>query len=93
MARFFYIPKNKKFNFSTRYYDEQKEDLDKRVEKIKREMGVADDDPNKLYASTIRKGEMRGYLKKAGKRDKQSTGRLFIILIVLFLIVYFLLFF
>ena len=93
MARFFYIPKNKKFNFKPRYYDEQKEDLEKRVEQIKREMGVADDDPNKPYVSSIRKGQMRGFLKKSGKQKRQSSGRLLLILIVLFLIVYFLLYF
>lgn len=89
MIKFFYIPKNKKFNFKPRYYDEQKEDLEKRVEQIRREMGVSDDDPNKPYVSTIRKGQMRGYLKKAGKQTKHSSGRLIIILIVLFIIAYF----
>ena len=93
MARFFYIPKNKKFKFSTRYYDEQKEDLEKRVAQIKREMGVADDDPTEPYVSSIRKGQMRGFLKKTAKQKRQSSGRLFIILIVLFIIVYFLLYF
>ena len=93
MARFFYTPKNKKFNFKPRYYDEQKEDLEKRVEQIKREMGISDDDPNKPYVSTIRKGQMRGYLKKTPKQKRQASWRLLIILIVLFLIVYFLLYF
>ena len=93
MVRFFYTPKNKKFNFKPRYYDEQKEDLEKRVEQIKREMGISDDDPNKPYVSTIRKGQMRGYLKKTTKQKRQSSSRLLIILIVLIIIVYFLLYF
>lgn len=93
MIKFFYIPKNKKFNFKPRYYDEQKEDLEKRIEQIKQEMGISDDDPNKPYVSTIRKGQMRGYLKKAGKQTKHPSGRLIIILIVLFIIAYYLLYF
>ncbi|MBI9055386.1 MAG: hypothetical protein JEY96_16305 [Bacteroidales bacterium] len=91
--RFFHTPKNKKFNFSPRYYDEQKEELEKRVEQIKKEMGVSDDDPNKPYVSSIRKGQMRGYLKKTSKQKRQSTGRLIIILLVLALTAYFLLYF
>jgi len=91
--KFFHTPKNKKFNFSPRYYDEQKEDLEKRVEQTKREMGISDDDPNKPYVSKIRKGEMRGFLKKKSTQKRHSAGRLIIILIVLLLIVYFLLYF
>jgi len=91
--KFFHTPKNKKFNYSPRYYDEQKEELEKRVEQIKREMGVSDDDPDKPYVSSIRKGQMRGYLKKKSKQQRRSTARLVIILIVLILLAYFLLYF
>ena len=43
--KFLHTPNNKKFKFKPRYYDEQKEELEKRVEQIKKEMGVSDDDP------------------------------------------------
>jgi len=91
--RFLHTPKNKQFNFKPRYYDEQKEELDRRVEQIKKEMGVSDDDPQKPYVSSIKKGEMRGYFKKNVEQKRKSSLRFIIILIVLFAIVYFLLYF
>jgi len=39
-VKFFHTPRNKKFEFKPRYYDEQKEELDKRVAQIKKEMGI-----------------------------------------------------
>lgn len=91
--KLFHTPRNKRFNFSPRYYDEQKEDLERRVEQIKQEMGVNDGDPNKPYVSKIRKGEMRGYFKKSQEYKRRSTIRLVIILIVLITLAYFLLYF
>ena len=91
--RFLHTPKNKQFKFKPRYYDEQKEELETRVKQIKKEMGVSEDDPQKPYVSSIRKGEMRGYFKKNVEQKQKSTLRFVIILIVLFAIVYFLLFF
>jgi hypothetical protein len=91
--RFLHTPKNKEFKFKPRYYDEQKEELENRVKQIKKEMGVSEDDPQKPYVSSIRKGEMRGYFKKNVEQKRKSTMRFVIILIILFAIVYFLLFF
>ena len=91
--RFLHTPKNKKFTFKPRYYDEQKEELEKRVEQIKKEMGVSDEDPDKPYVSSIRKGQMRGYFKKSAEQKRKSTIRMVIILIVLIAIVYFLLYY
>ncbi|MCK5029594.1 MAG: hypothetical protein KAR57_08165 [Bacteroidales bacterium] len=91
--RFLHTPKNKKFKFSPRYYNEQKEELEKRIQIIKREMGVEDiEDSDKPYIPNI-KGQMRGYFKKNVEQKRKSTIRLVIILIVLFAIVYFLLYF
>lgn len=89
--KFFHTPKNKEFKFKPRYYDEQKEELDKRVEQIKKEMGISDDE-TKPYVSKIKRGEMRGYLKKNVERKRRSTLRLVIILLALLAIVYFLLY-
>ncbi|MCK5028295.1 MAG: hypothetical protein KAR57_01585 [Bacteroidales bacterium] len=91
--RFLHTPKNKQFKFKPRYYDEQKEELESRVKQIKKEMGVSEDDPQKPYVSSIRKGEMRGYFKKNVEQKRKSTMRFVIILIILFAIVYFLLYF
>lgn len=91
--KFLHTPKNKQFKFTPRYYDEQKEKLENRIQKIKREMGVEDlEDSDKPYVPNI-KGQMRGYLKKNVEQKRKSTIRLVIILIVLFAIVYFLLYF
>lgn len=91
VGRFFYIPRNKKFNFQPRYYDQRKEEMEKRVKKIKQELGYSDkDDP---YVPGIR-GQMRaGYFQKAQKIKRRSNMRMLIILVVLFIILYFLLFF
>ena len=91
--KFLHTPNNKKFKFKPRYYDEQKEELEKRVEQIKKEMGVSDEDPDKPYISGIRKGEMRGYFKKNIEQKRKSTMRLIVILVVLIAAIYFLLYF
>ncbi len=90
--KFFHTPKNKQFNFQPRYYNEEKEELEKRIQKIKREMGVEDDDTVKPYTPNI-KGQMRGYFRKNIEQKRKSTVRLVVILIVLFALVYFLLYF
>ncbi|MCG8411711.1 MAG: hypothetical protein MI739_10555 [Bacteroidales bacterium] len=91
--KFFHTPKNKKFNFKPRYYNEQKEELEKRIEQIKQEMDIKSDDPNKPYVCTIRKGQMRGYLKKDTKKKQQPLIRLVLIIIVLLFIAYYLLYY
>lgn len=91
--RFFHTPKNKKFNYSPRYYDEQKEELERRVRQIKRELGVEElSDTDKPYIPNI-KGQMRGVFKRNTAERKRSNLRLAIILVVLVTIVYFLLFY
>ena len=87
---FFKINKHKEFNFIPRYYDSQKENLDKRIKSIEQEMGVKE---GEAYRPTIRKGQMTNYFnRKKGKAQKQSNIRLIIIVIVLFLISYVLFF-
>ncbi len=88
---FFKINKHKQFNFIPRYYDPQKEDLEKRIRSVEREMGAKE---GEAYRPTIRKGQMSNYFnRKRGKAQKQSNIRLIIILIVLFLISFFLFFY
>ena len=88
---FFKINKNKQFNFIPRYYDPQKEDLEKRIRSIEQEMGVKE---GEAYRPSLRKGQMRNYFRgKKRKAQKQSNIRLIIILIVLFIISYFLFFY
>lgn len=92
--KFFHTPKNKKFNYEPRYYDEQKEELEARVRQIKREMGVSDDESaDKPYTSSIRKGEMRGYMRQSQHTKKKSGIRLVVVLIALLALAYYLLYF
>ena len=83
--RFFYLPRGRKYNYQPRYYDERKEELERRKQRIDRELerekGVTDD----TYVPNI-KGQMRKHLTVRKKARKASTGRLLIILAVLFFI-------
>lgn len=91
--KFFHTPRNKSFNFAPRYYNEQKEEFEGRVKQIKREMGISDENSDQPFVSGIRKGSMRGYLRKSAEHKRKSGIRFVVILAVLFTIVYFLLYF
>jgi hypothetical protein len=94
LAPFFKLFKNKSFNYTPRYYDERKEELEKRIAQIKKEMGVTDDSEKakvieKAYSVDI-KGKMRSRFRPARRSDsRKSSIRLLIILIVLMAISYF----
>ena len=91
LPSFFKINKNRRFNFIPRYYDPQKENLEKRIRSIEQEMGVKE---GEAYRPSLRKGQMTNYFnRKRDKAQKQSNIRLIIIFIVLFLISYFLFFY
>ncbi len=90
IGSFFYLPRNKKFNFQPRYYDEKKEELEKRIRRIKQEMGKPEDED--IYIPNI-KGQMRGgYFKRSQEQKRRSSFRLVFILVILFLIAYWLIF-
>lgn len=90
--KFLHTPRNKQFSYQPRYYDEQKEELEKRVQKIKREMGIEDDDSANAYIPNI-KGQMRNHYRKNIEQKRKSTVRLVVILFVLLALVYYLLFY
>ena len=78
---FFSQHKYKRFHYSPRYYDEQKEDLEQRIRQIEAEMGVFN---GKTYVPKIRKGQMGSYINKNRKRQsRQSNLRLFVIILIL----------
>ena len=91
----FKIPTHRKFNFKTRFYDADKEELMERVEKAKREVGASkavDDKGN--YVQNI-KGQMRNNLDRPIRpvrksAERISNMRLFVILIVLSALAYYL---
>jgi len=83
MKSFFKLPKNKKFDYTPRYYDERKE----RMDKLKKQYGQEE---------TTAEERMRGKFKRPSKQKipglfGSATLRTFLILGVLVLIVYYLL--
>ena len=85
--RFFYLPKGRKYNYQPRYYDERKEDLERRKRRIDKELGLDEEQHGDGYIPTI-KGQMRKHLKVRKKARKASTKRMLVILAVLLLITY-----
>lgn len=89
--RIFHIPKNKKFNYKPRFYDEQKEDLENRIEQIKREMGKSDMPIDETYKPNI-KGRFRSTSRRTSEDKQKSNLRLIFILFLLALLAYFMFF-
>ena len=90
---FFKLQKHKRFNFVPRYYDERKEELKKKVEKINQEIEKVENSNVSTYVPNI-KGQFRRYYRRSSSKSKQHSNiRLIIIIIVLFLIAYYLLFY
>jgi hypothetical protein len=88
-SRFIKLPDYKRFNFQTRYYDEEKEEFEQRVEEAKRKAG----DGEKVYVPNI-KGQMRSSFKKDSiRRSRQSNIRLILIITALIAIAYYILFY
>ena len=91
--QFFYLPKGKKYNYIPRFYDEQKEELEKRKRVIDAELrregkeGLEDD----IYIPNI-KGKMKSHMKAVRKQKRNSNIRMVIILAFLFLLSYLILF-
>lgn len=91
--KFLNLPKSRQFKITTRFYDPQKEAMQEREERIKRELGLIED------GETVYRGEgIRGKFRSAGKRinsktvaetRKNSNMRLIYILIILMALFYF----
>ncbi len=79
---FFKTPKNKKYNYKPVYYDQKKEEREKRLK------AVSEDDPE-AYAEALRDRLDLRWKRNAGTRSrKASNQRLFVILLIMFLLVY-----
>ncbi len=86
---FFKAIKPKQFNYLPRYYDEQKEEFDKRQKRIEAELGLRDDDGS--FQSSLKQGTMSKRLAAKRQKSRSSTIRLLIIILILmFLALYFL---
>ncbi len=81
---FFKSVKPKQFNYLPRYYNEQKEEFDKRQKRIEAEMGMRDNDGN--YQSSLKQGAMSKRIQAKRQSSRSSTIRLLIIILILVLL-------
>jgi len=84
---FFRQNKPKEFRFNPRYYDPVKEEKEERLRRIKEELGMSTDG-EKRY-STIQRGTFnQRFRQNQQKAKRNSSVRLLMIILVLFLLVY-----
>ena len=89
--RFFYLPRGRGYNYQPRYYDERKEELERRKRRIDRELGLKENEANKdVYIPQI-KGEMRRHLKVINKKKKRTSTTLMLIILGFLLFVLYML--
>ena len=93
------LPNHQKFEFKPRYWNPEKEELEARVERAKREVGKGTyTDKKGNYVPNI-KGQMRGtymsgpYQNVRKRESQKSNMRFVIILAILGLIAYYLFYF
>lgn len=89
--RFSKLPKHRKFNYIPVFYDEDKEDLDARVDDMKREMGRLEANQHSVKENIRRSYRAKDTVKRygtAGGSSRMYTVRVAIIAILLTVIVY-----
>ncbi len=92
IGKFFHTPNRKRFHIPFRYYDPEKEEMQEREERIKKELGIHEKKEfDENYRPNIR-GQFRRVMgdtsKTAQEARKKSNNRLIILIIVLSLAVY-----
>jgi len=88
LPRFIKLPSHKRFAYSPRYWDPEKEEFEERVRQIKQDIGVEviPRDPNR---TTIKRGSFRQVRQQTKlKASRNSNLRLVVILAILFIIAY-----
>lgn len=93
---FFRTPRHNRFHYQPLYYDERKEERERRNKEILREMGVQDaSEQDGVYRPNI-KGQMRRKMQRPNeaisKQRRMSNIRLVVIFLFLSAAFYFLLF-
>ena len=87
IPRFIKLPTYKRFEYSPRYWDPEKEEREERIRQIKQEMGI--DIPSDPNRTTIKRGSFRQVHRNTKIRASRSTNiRLVIILAVLLFLAY-----
>jgi hypothetical protein len=97
IGKFFYTPNSKQFYIRPRFYDPDKEEHDDRVQRIKEELGIADEKKRDLKNFKPRiKGQFRNqdaWQAKSSEPARRSQNRrllyLFIILALIFYLFYY----
>jgi hypothetical protein len=92
--KFVNLPKAKRFHITTRFYDERKEAMREREERIRRETAENNGEPVSSYGASI-KGSFRTAGTRVNSRTiadarRKSNMRLLYIIIILLGILYFL---
>ena len=87
LPSFIKLPGHKRFEYTPRYWDPEKEEFEERVRQIKQEIGI--DVPRDPNRTTIKRGSFRQVRQQTKVRaSRNSNLRLVIILAVLFVLAY-----
>ena len=87
VPRFIKLPGHKRFEYSPRYWDPEKEEFEERVRQIQQEIGMeVPRDPNR---TTIKRGSFRQVRQQTKLKASRSTNlRLVVILAALLILAY-----
>ncbi|MFP4526252.1 MAG: hypothetical protein ACLFNL_07680 [Bacteroidales bacterium] len=88
--KFFHIPRAREYGYKPIFYDERKEELERRKRAIDQEQAMEERMGKEAYIANI-KGQMRGYMRMARKERKKYNIRVAVILAILFFLAYLLL--
>ena len=87
IPRFIKLPGHKRFEYSPRYWDPEKEEFDERVRQIQQEIGM--DVPRDPNRATIKRGSFRQIRQQTKLKASRSTNlRLVVILAALLILAY-----
>ena len=91
IPRFIKLPGHKRFEYSPRYWDPEKEEFEERVRQIKQEMGHdVPRDPNK---TTIKRGSFRQVRQQTKVRATRSSNLRLVVILATLLVIAYLIFF
>lgn len=91
LPSFFKIPSHSIFDYKPLYYDERKEERERRNELIKQEMGINSTEMNE-YKPQI-KGQIRRQIAQNRRHRKSSNLRLIVIIAALTFLAYYIFYF
>jgi hypothetical protein len=91
IPRFIKLPGHKRFEYTPRYWDPEKEEFEERVRQIKQEIGIdVPRDPNK---TTIKRGSFRQVRQQTKVRASRNSNLRLVIILATLLVIAYLIFF